>query len=84
MHNRPSTRLARLAPLPLLAMLTLPSCVSLMASDGISVDQAHAAAIAVACGSFQPLRYSSHDTDKTQRQARAHNAAGVAVCGWKP
>ncbi len=37
-----------------------------------------------ACLAFQPIRWSQNDTLETQKQARAHNAAGVALCGWKP
>ena len=39
--------------------------------------------VSAACLAFQPIRWSSHDTLETQKQARAHNAAGASLCGWK-
>lgn len=36
-----------------------------------------------ACLIFKPIYWSSKDTLETQKQARAHNAAGVSLCGWK-
>lgn len=36
------------------------------------------------CLAFKPIRWSLHDTLETQQQARAHNAAGASLCGWKP
>lgn len=36
------------------------------------------------CDQFQPIRWSSQDTDQTVREAKAHNATGKAICGWKP
>lgn len=38
----------------------------------------------IVCAAFRPIRWSSKDTPETQKQARAHNAAGVSLCGWKP
>ena len=39
----------------------------------------------VACGVFKPLSYSRlHDTHLTIRGIVGHNAAGRALCGWKP
>ena len=40
--------------------------------------------MAVACLAFKPIRWSKDDTPETQKQARAHNAAGASLCGWKP
>ncbi|OCC01853.1 hypothetical protein BA190_26945 [Labrys sp. WJW] len=68
----------------LLATPLLAGCSSLTASGGIDDAAVHRTAILAACGSFEPIRYSGRDTEETQRQARAHNAAGVAICGWKP
>ncbi|GJD99896.1 hypothetical protein [Methylobacterium isbiliense] len=34
------------------------------------------------CRVAAPIRYSRQDTAETRRQIRAHNAAGVAACGW--
>ena len=35
------------------------------------------------CRAFQPIYWSGTDTAETIRQAKAHNAVGVAVCRWK-
>jgi hypothetical protein len=40
--------------------------------------------VSVACQVFQPIYWSKTDTPETQKQARAHNAAGVSLCKWKP
>ncbi|KMO33305.1 hypothetical protein VQ02_21155 [Methylobacterium variabile] len=34
------------------------------------------------CQTARPITYSTRDTPETRRQVRAHNARGVAVCGW--
>ncbi|KMO15442.1 hypothetical protein QR78_21510 [Methylobacterium indicum] len=34
------------------------------------------------CEVARPITYSSRDTPETRRQVRAHNAKGVAACGW--
>ncbi len=36
----------------------------------------------VFCKSAVPIRWSRSDSAATIRQAKAHNAAGKAVCGW--
>ncbi len=36
----------------------------------------------VFCASAAPITWSRADTDATIRQAKAHNAVGVALCGW--
>lgn len=36
------------------------------------------------CDQFRPLAWSASDTDDTIRQAKAHNAVGVTLCGWRP
>lgn len=74
------------ALLLLSATLILPSCASLTGSGANSYDDAywHKATIAVACASYQPIYWSSTDTDQTIRQAKAHNAVGIQQCGWKP
>lgn len=55
-------------------MLTLSACVTTTTGTG---------ATRVYCASAKPIRWSRSDTDETIRQAKAHNAAGKAVCGWK-
>ena len=34
------------------------------------------------CETATPITYSAKDSSETRRQIRAHNAKGVAVCGW--
>ena len=34
------------------------------------------------CEVARPITYSAKDTPETRQQVRAHNARGVAVCGW--
>jgi hypothetical protein len=58
-----------LLPIPL---LILPGCATTTVTVGTD---------AVACSAFEPIRWSSRDTDDTIRQAKEHNAAWVAVCG---
>jgi hypothetical protein len=29
------------------------------------------------------MRWSDNDTDETIRQAKAHNAVGKRLCGWR-
>ncbi|MBB3771501.1 hypothetical protein FHS55_002100 [Angulomicrobium tetraedrale] len=36
------------------------------------------------CDSFRPVLWSDADTDETIRQAKANNAVGRAICGWRP
>lgn len=43
----------------------------------------HTAVIDTTCLVMEPIRYSRKDTDETQRQARAHNAAWDALCKGK-
>lgn len=71
-------------PALLLLSVILPmvgSCRTI-SGDGISTSDARAASILVACASFQPITWSSKDTPQTIREAKAHNAAGKAVCHW--
>lgn len=42
------------------------------------------AAKAALCDQFKPIQWDVPDTDSTIAQAKAHNAVGVALCGWKP
>lgn len=60
---------AALLPMPL---LILPGCATTTASVGTD---------SVACSAFEPIRWSSRDTDDTIRQAKEHNAAWAALCG---
>lgn len=36
---------------------------------------------AVACGAFEPIRWSPADTDDTLKQIHEHNAAWRTLCG---
>lgn len=37
---------------------------------------------AALCDQFQPIRWSSADTDQTIIQAKQANAVGSKICGW--
>lgn len=67
-----SRRLARLAALPLLAILILTGCATTTATGGRTD--------AVACSAFEPIRWSRRDTDPTIQAVKEHNAAWTAVC----
>lgn len=58
-------KLALLAALPMLA--ACQTKIPTVATD-------------TSCSAFEPIRYSRKDTEETQRQARAHNAAWDALC----
>ncbi len=60
---------AALLPMPL---LILPGCATTTAS---------VATYAVACSAFDPIWWSSRNTDETIRQAKEHNAAWASICG---
>lgn len=85
-HYQSSTRPRLRALLLLSGMLPMMGCSSLTVSGGTDNDAAYwsRAATVVACGTFEPMRYSKNDTPETIRQAKAHNAAGMATCHWKP
>jgi hypothetical protein len=34
----------------------------------------------VTCSAFEPIRWSSKDTDDTIRQAKEHNAVWASIC----
>lgn len=36
------------------------------------------------CASLRPQSWSIKDSDQTIAEAKANNAVGVKVCGWKP
>lgn len=52
--------------------LILSGCARTMVSAGTDVD--------VACRVFAPIRYSMTDSAESQKQAREHNAAWLAIC----
>jgi hypothetical protein len=54
--------------------LTLSGCAT---TTGIS---ATSAVTSVACRSFQPITWSSRDTDETILEVKAHNAVWSELC----
>jgi len=73
---KPTASLRRRAPraLALVVLATLlPGCATTTGSG----------ATRVFCGAAQPIRWSAADSDETIRQARAHNAVGRRLCGWR-
>lgn len=66
------TRRGRL--LMLLPLAILPGCGTTTASGGADVF----------CRATRPISWAIGDTDETIRQAKAHNAVGRALCGWRP
>ncbi|GLI25681.1 hypothetical protein XFLAVUS301_53550 [Xanthobacter flavus] len=55
------------------ATLTLAGCATTTGTG----------ATKVYCGAAAPIRWSHQDTDETIRQAKAANAVGRELCGWK-
>jgi hypothetical protein len=55
-------------------LMILPGCAT--TTDSVGTE-------AVACSAFEPIRWSSKDTDETIRQAKEHNAAWITICGLK-
>lgn len=55
------------------ATLTLAGCATTTGTG----------ATKVFCASAQPITWSVTDSDETIRQAKAHNAVGRKLCGWK-
>ena len=51
----------------------LSGCVTTTVSAGTDVF----------CASAQPISWSINDTDQTIREVKAHNAVGIALCGWE-
>lgn len=72
-----STPRKRLAAGSLSVMLILPGCATTTDTNAVTIANAQ---VNVACQAFKPLSWSSKDTDQTIREAKAHNAAWVAIC----
>lgn len=70
----------------LLWVLILAACLPLLGGCQTTASAATRPETAppATCLAFKPIRWSRADTFETQKQARAHNAAGVSLCGWKP
>ncbi len=64
----------------LMLISILTGCTTTMDSGGIDGPAGGADVRAVACGAFQPIAWSSHDTDATIRQIKQHNAGYAALC----
>jgi len=59
-------------------------CLPALILAGCATTTASAGTDAVACSAFEPIRWSKKDTEETVRQAKAHNATLVAICGPSP
>lgn len=73
MPTAPWTKRAGLALMLTVATLTLGACATTTGTGGTDVF----------CRSSQPIRWSVTDSDETIRQAKAHNAVGKRLCGWR-
>ena len=73
-----AARIARWSRVGLLAVLTGLAAVLLAGCESGGAVTANAA-----CGIFRPITWAKLDTAPTVKQVREHNAAGVAVCGWR-
>jgi len=58
----------------LIALSALTACVQTTGSSATEK---------ALCRSFRPILWSGGDTDRTIHEVKAHNAVGVALCGWK-
>ncbi len=65
---------------PALRALALIGAIAMLAGCATTTGSA---ASKVYCGAAQPIRWSAADSDETIRQAKAHNAVGRRLCGWK-
>lgn len=74
MHLISSARLAMRATSLLTLLLILPGCATTTGS--VATD----ALAGSPCSAFEPIRWSTKDTDETIRQVKGHNAAWKAVC----
>lgn len=79
MRIKPFGRRMARAIAPLFVMLTLTSCAA--RTDSVATEPITGAENF--CRIAKPITWSSRDTDETIREVKAHNAAGVALCGWK-
>ncbi len=61
------------------------AAVALIALAGCTTMPSPATPPAAAfCPAFEPIAWSAADTPETIRQAKEHNAAYAALCGWTP
>jgi len=63
------------------AALAATLCMTL-AATGCGQTTTAIGATSVACGSFEPIRWSTRDTDETIVAVKGHNAAGKALGCW--
>lgn len=73
MQTMPLISRAALALMLTASTLTLGACATTTGGGGTDVY----------CRASEPIRWSRSDTDETIRQAKAHNAAGAKLCGWR-
>jgi hypothetical protein len=67
----------------LMLICILNGCTTTTGSSATDTPVGLADAGSLACGAFQPITWSTRDTDQTIRQVKAHNASFVAVCSPK-
>ena len=58
---------------PIVLAVTLAVTACAQTTDTVVTD--------TSCLAFEPIRWSSEDSDKTIRQVKAHNAAWDRLCG---
>lgn len=61
--------------LPLAVLLLLVACQTTTPTAGIETR-----VVDTSCVVFEPIRYSRRDTEGTQDQVKAHNAAWDSIC----
>lgn len=69
-------RMAQTLALTLTLALAATGCAKTTAGGATETGRA-------LCDVLRPIAWSASDTDETIRAVKAHNAAGVRVCGWK-
>ncbi len=59
----------------------LTGCATTRDSSATNAPAGLADVKSVACGAFQPITWSSRDTDPTIRQVKLHNVSYASLCG---
>jgi hypothetical protein len=70
----------RAAVLSWMPIYTLSGCTTTMGSSATDGPAGLPEVSSVACAAFQPITWSSRDTDPTIRQVKAHNASFATLC----
>ena len=68
----------------LLLLVSVTSLAGCLSMKPIAIEETEAAIVADVCRAWKPVTYSSRDTEQTQNEARANNAARDAYCGVVP